>query len=322
MEESPERRVCPVRETPDGFHILSVHYSAMGSDYDFEAACRGMAPEDIATELEISWSSAPGLRVYPQFKYEIHVATDKIRYEPSLPLAIGWDFGLSPACSITQLNALGQWCIFPSFHPEEREFEGLYEFGAHVADHLLRNYANPNGMTVAELPMIHFGDPAGRGAAATGQRQKNASISAFQILNRGIDIYAGENDDDQRVIEHKPGWGWHLMPGAVSVPERIEAVRARLTLLLREGLPALIVDPREEFIITAFQGGYRYKQFADGTFDRHPLKDHFSHVMDCLGYTASRLWATGNLRRRPGELDEDIPKPEPFISQASGAYRR
>lgn len=292
----------------------------MGDDYDFEAACRGMAPEDIATELEISWTSAPGLRVYPQFRYEIHVASRPIRYEPSLPLVIGWDFGLSPACCISQVNALGQWCIFPSFHPEEREFEGIYEFGSHIADHLLRTYAVPNGMSLEELPMSHYGDPAGRGAAPTPGKRANETLSAFQILNRGIDVYAGEGEGRQRIVDRKPGWGWHVMPGAVSIPERLEAVKGRLTTLLRDGVPALIVDPREEFTITAFQGGYRYKQYADGTFDRHPLKDHFSHGMDALSYCATRLWARPGAKKRD-DYDEDTPRQIPYVSQASGQHR-
>jgi hypothetical protein len=103
----------------------------------------------------------------------------------------------------------------------------------------------------------------------------------------------------------------------------LDAVRARLTTLVGEGLPALIVDPRAEFVIRAFLGAYCYEQYSDGTFSRDPCKQgtqgHASHTMDALAYVATRLFSRPPAR----DDDEDAPLRRPAVSsQASGFWRR
>src|SRR5205085_4560436 len=97
-------------------------------------------------------------------------------------------------------------------------------------------------------------------------------------------------DGDRRVIK-KPGWGWQIRPGAVDVTTRLEAVRSRLRMGMRDGIPALVVDPRATTIIDGMLGLYSYKQFSDGTYDRHPTKGWISHQMNALEYLASRLFS-------------------------------
>jgi hypothetical protein len=145
-------------------------------------------------------------------------------------------------------------------------------------------------------------------------------FSCFQILNRGLTLHLGEDEDGRDAGERLPGWGWIVQPGEVSHMKRQEAVRGRLKTLLGSGVPALIVDPREEFLQSAFMGGYHRKSFSDGTFDRNPAKNEFSHLVNGLEYLCSRLFS------RPGrpeeEFDEDRgPRQEPFRSQSSSWHR-
>jgi hypothetical protein len=59
----------------------------------FELAVAGKTPEQVAQELNLSeQKSMPG-RVYPEFDRERHVAKERLRYDPMLPLVVGIDFG-------------------------------------------------------------------------------------------------------------------------------------------------------------------------------------------------------------------------------------
>ena len=54
--------------------------------YDFKRACIGMEEEAIQTELLINWLASSGLRVYPEYREEIHTAKEPLFYDPDLPL--------------------------------------------------------------------------------------------------------------------------------------------------------------------------------------------------------------------------------------------
>ena len=45
-----------------------------------------------------------GKPVYPEYKDETHYPGKQIRGNPSWPLILGWDFGLTPACVICQIT--------------------------------------------------------------------------------------------------------------------------------------------------------------------------------------------------------------------------
>src|SRR5438128_1573728 len=210
-EQAP---LIPLKRTQAGFWVATLSHK-MKPDYDFERACIGMDAVDIETEILVNWLAASGMRIYEGFDPDVHVAKRELPYYPNLPLCLGWDWGLSPACVIAQLNPLGQLQIFPSFCPEEREFEGIYAFAERVADHLLRTYAAPHGKSLSELETYHVGDPAGRAMVrhSVGGRTSRETFSCFQILNRGITLHLGEDEEGRDAAEHLPGWGWIVQPG-------------------------------------------------------------------------------------------------------------
>lgn len=306
-------KLLPLRQTGDGWWVQTVHYSKVPG-YNFEAACVGMGADDIARELEISWDTTSGLRVYKAFSRERHVATEPLRFDPHRPLHIGWDCPGCPAVAITQLNAWGQWQIFPSLSPDEDQFRFFYQFAEFVADHLYREYAEPNGLRLEDLNLIHIGDPAGQYASPTTKGDKEEKASCYEILRRGVDVFLGEDENGKPITANKPGWGWNVIPGELRLKKRIEAVRARLTTLVADGLPAMIVDPRAEFVISLMLGGYVYEELPDGTYSVDPKKDHWSHTANALEYVATRLHTKSF---RFDDEDEDIARREPFRSQAA-----
>src|SRR5207253_4090134 len=136
-----------------GFWVAVIHHSVR-DDFDLESASRGMDQEAIRSELEVDWLSGTGLAVYPMFRREVHVGPRSIEWSPSQPLYCSWDWGLEPACGLSTMNPLGQWCLLPSFHPEVREFVGIYDFAEHIASHLIRRYAEPHGLKLDELELV------------------------------------------------------------------------------------------------------------------------------------------------------------------------
>jgi hypothetical protein len=313
----PAYEYLPLRHTRDGWYILGVPWEVVPG-FDFEAACIGMGQAEIEMELKRNWSVTRGKPVYPEFSVDKHVARQSLVFDPSRPLHCGYDWLGTPAFVPTQLNAFGQWLIFPSLSPPESESIGIYEFAEQVANHLLRRYAAPHGLSLDDLELVHVGDPSGRNppARTAGTRQETAS--AFEILKRGSKMYLGEDDRGEPVFEEKPGWGWRVIPGAMRISDRIEAVRARLTTTLKGGLSALVVDPAAQVVKDGLQGGYHYKRYSDDTYSRDPEKTHESHTCDALAYIATRLFA----RNPRAEEDEDDPKRPPVISQAANrSYR-
>lgn len=303
-------------ETADGWWVTTIHWSDVPG-YDYPAACAGLSPEAVQQELEIDWSANPGKRVYKEFGVNHHVSVGPLRYDPHQPLYCGWDFGSVPAFVPTQMNAFGQWLIFPSVSPGENTSTGVYEFGQLVADYLQREFALPNGKTsYRELRLVHYGDPAGAARPPrTGDRPQETQ-SCFEILDKGLKLYQGADEDGSPRMTRRPGFGFQIRPGAVNVTDRLESVRGRLTQTLRDGLPALVVDKRAVPVIEGFGGGYCYPLRSDGTYGPDPDKNWYSHTMDALAYIATRLF------HRPKDEEEESYKKfdSGFRSHASSRY--
>ena len=255
MPEVSER-LLPRRTTVDGWTILTIPFSVVPG-FDIATATKGMSENDIKREYYISWSSSSGAAVYPTYNADIHVARAPLCFDPGRPLIAGIDFGGCPAAVFSQLNGYGQWLILSAMAPPEGLSLGTYEFGEQLADHLLHNYASPYGLEIDQLTITWFGDPAGNAPPALGRSNPGCEARThFEILRDGIYLPMGVGEEGEPITEHKPGWGWDIIPGAVSIPERLEAVRARLSLILHGGLPAFLVDPRCEPIKEAMGGGY------------------------------------------------------------------
>jgi hypothetical protein len=311
-------RVLPLRKTSSDWHILTIHYSVV-PDYDFVEASKGLSYETIRQEFEIDWSSTSGLRVYPEFGREHHVATEPLEYNPNKPLYCGWDFGGTPAFVPTQINAFGQWLLFPSVSPPDESTLGAYEFAQIVHDYLVREYALPSGKELKQLKIVHYGDPAGAAPPARVGDSPKEVRSVFDIIYKGIEIGIGEDEYGNKKVIKKPGFGWRILPGKVGIPERLESVRSRLTTSLEGGIPALVVDPRAEVIKEGFLGGYHRKQYTNGEYDRYPEKNFYSHTFDAFGYIATRLFERIN---RDDEEDEDNGPRYEFVSHAASRYDR
>ena len=201
--------------------------------------------------------SLSGQPVFRAFDQDVHVASDTLNYIQSVnhPLIIGHDFGLTPACTISQTDPFGRFLTYAELTSDGM---GELRFIREKLKPLLTN-------RFPGMPVLVVGDPAGQQRSQTDER------SVFDILRQ----------EGFRVIAAKTN----------SVSARINAVDSWLTRMA-DGKPAMVIDPSCTQLINALRGNYRYKIKTNGEVEDKPEKNHASHLADSFQYAC--LHADGN----------------------------
>lgn len=188
-----------------------------------------------------------GKPVYPMFAATVHVAKEEIPVAAGLPVYIGLDFGLTPACVIGQ-KVRGRWLLLQEIVAFDM---GIVKFTEVLRQELTTRYPTNE--------IIIFGDPAGDFRAQTDES------TPFQILRgAGLNARPAPSND---------------------VSLRLESVSAPLGRMV-DGQSGLLVDFRCRQLIKGFEGGYQYKRInvSGERYDDKPEKNHFSHIHDALQY--------------------------------------
>lgn len=231
----------------------------------YHLMAQGKTQEWIDVYINNQYGSVfDGKRVYPEFNDRLHVSDQPLSIYRGLPIYLGWDFGLTPACIIAQVTPRGQLRILEEITTEDM---GIENFAANVVKPILK--AKYNGLKV-----ISVGDPGGNTRVETNEK------TCMDSLNE-----AG--------IPTEPANTNLLEP-------RLKAVRFYLTRL-SDGQPAFLLDPGCHMLREGFSGGYHYKRIhvmqSDGRFKPEPEKNEYSHPHDGLQYIA--LKASGGVERAP-----------------------
>jgi hypothetical protein len=193
--------------------------------------------------------SLSGQPVFRAFDADVHVAKGPLNHikAATYPLIIGHDFGLTPACTISQMDPFGRFITLA-----ELTSEGMGEL------RFVREKLKPLlSQRFAGMPVLVVGDPAGQQRAQTDER------SVFDILRQ----------EGFRVIAAKTN----------SISARINAVDSWLTRMA-DGKPAMLIDPSCRSLINALRGNYRYKIRTNGEADDKPEKNYASHLADSFQY--------------------------------------
>lgn len=189
-----------------------------------------------------------------------------------LPLLMGWDFGLTPACIIGQLSPRGQLRVLREYVCERG---GIRQFASEVVKPALLNEFS--GMSV-----ISNADPAG-----LQQSQVDETSCIFELGRCGIPTIAARTNQ---------------------FLARREAVMAFLSRTA-DGQPGLLLDPGCSMLRKGFNGGYQFSRVQTSGEERYrdvPTKNQYSHPHDALQYlalaadgTVNNIGAGGTARAEP-----------------------
>jgi len=168
-----------------------------------------------------------------------------------IPIHLGWDFGLTPACVAMQLSPDGQLRVLREWMCERG---GIKQFAANTVMPALANLFG--GMDITGM-----GDPAGMQA-----NQANSDLSCISQLNK-MGLYTVE------------------APTNLLIPRR-QAVIDFLSKTVG-GNPGFILNTCCPFLRKGFMGGYQFARVQVAGQERFrdiPIKNEYSHAHDALQY--------------------------------------
>jgi hypothetical protein len=216
---------------------------------------------------------ADGRPVYPEYSDEIH-CREVLSY-PGLPLLLGFDYGLTPACAICQLSPRGQLIVLGELFAQGM---GIRQFARDIVRPHLQNH-------YPEYAFQACGDPAG-----IARKDTDEKTCFMELAEQGIPCVPAISN---------------------SFIARREAVAKYLTKLV-DGKAGLIVSPGCDMTRRGFNGRYHYKRIQVSGTERYkdvPDKDDYSHIHDALQYAALYSQTMNNSK----EWSEPIKYPEAGI---------
>ena len=188
-----------------------------------------------------------GRPVWPEYDDDLMV--DELDPDPSVPIQVGLDFGLTPAAVFAQRHPTGQWRVL---HEIVTSDMGLERFGLLLKAELERRFP--------KYDVDLWGDPAG---AARDQ--------IFEVTS----------------FDHLKTLGLVARPCPTNdFKTRREALAAPMSRLVG-GRPGFLVDRSCARLRKSLSGGYHFKRIAVAGHDRFkdsPNKNEHSHVGDAAAY--------------------------------------
>ena len=189
-----------------------------------------------------------GRPVWPE--YDDGIMSAELEADPTLPIQVGLDFGLTPAAVFGQRHPSGQWRVL---HEIVTFDMGLERFGQQLLSELQVRFP--------KYECRIWGDPAGL------QRDAIYETTAFEYLK---------------------SLGLKAEPTATNdFKARREAAAAPMNRMVM-GKPGLLVHKQCKLLRKSLSGGYHFKRIAVGAgqerFKDAPSKNEHSHVGDAFGY--------------------------------------
>lgn len=198
--------------------------------------------------------SLAGRPVFRSFSTEFHVAKETLKpiVSAEMPLIIGMDFGLTPACTISQQDLKGRFLTYAELTSDGM---GITRFCRELLKPLLASRFPGH-------PVVVIGDPAGTQRSQTDER------SVFDVLR-------AENFTVHPAITN-------------TITARIAAIENLLSGQI-DGGPRHLIDPSCKKLITGLRGGYRYKLKTNGEVEDKPEKNFYSHIVDAHQYACLQV---------------------------------
>lgn len=210
--------------------------------------------------------SRQGKPVFPQFTEKLHVSTKPLTARRGLPIILGFDWELHPACVVAQLLPGGQLLVLEAIHADDESFEEFVS--SYVVPLLQKKYM---GFKIQAV-----GDPSAR-------RSGIDKRTPYMLLHdAGISCKPAYTN---KFLARKEAVDWFL---------------DRHKLLLDPALTVMREAFAGGYFYQELQG-----QAHKGMFKEEPVKSHpYSDVMDSLQYICHYVKHGGYGIVRPVEKKE------------------
>lgn len=271
--EKPIHGVKVWKNPKNRFMVCEIHYTAdpgKRSEEYRDSLKNSMPLIEFLREYELSWETFQGQPVFPEFS-GLHITAEKPEPQPGLPLLIGFDFGLTPAAVVAQLQEETLY-IFKEYVEVNM---GAERFSTKVISDLRLRWPEWSDLGKDWITYI---DPSGVFRSDTDES------TCAQVLNSK---------------------GFRTVPGPIAWEERRHGVLHFLQRLSPDGPCFQIYSKACPVLTKGFQGGYRFNEKAvdlEPTKLR-PIKDHFSHPHDALQYLCS------GVKTLTKTIKKQIPRP-------------
>lgn len=210
--------------------------------------------------------------VFVNYNDEVHCSPTELSPLRGIPLVVGLDLGLTPACAIGQLTPIGQLIILDEITEFDTSLEAFLE--ERFKPLMMSKYYGYQYKVIV--------DPAGN------QRAQTDLTSCVDLLKRhGVPVSTAKTN---------------------SLVERLGAVDYFLRRTVSGKTPSFLLSPNCNMLRKGLMSEYHYERVRSLTSDMYqekPAKNEYSHVMDALQYLSLECQApktihTFNSSRRSG----------------------
>lgn len=249
-EDEKVAGIAQIFKQPSGLSPEAENINNLPPNY-YENLCIGQDEDFIRVYVHGEYGFVKaGRPVFVAYKDTIHCASEPIKPIRTLPLVIGMDFGLYPACVFVQITPDGRLFVLNELVSTEP-----VDVETFVKERLLPFYNEHYFMFNTTV----IGDPAGKSRSQVDSRSCFAVLRSYNFLS-----YPAPTN---------------------SLHDRIKAVNYFLTRNIKDE-PAFKLSPTCKFLRKALNGEYHFRRLrvAGERYSEVPEKNIFSHVADALQY--------------------------------------
>lgn len=242
------------KQNRNGFFCIRLHYTAVpeyrSEEWQKKAKKGFLSNEQWEQEMEVNFTLAGTVKMYPMFKQETHVR--KLTSVKELPLLIGWDYGYHrPAIVISQIDTFDTLNVLDEILGHNITIQN---FTKRVKQYLFLKYPYHSKKKFIE----HYGDPAGN------QQNDKSEFTSIQI-QRKMGVFVK----------------WRRCP----IKQGIRIIQY-LMAEKEDGNITFKIDPKCKILIAGFEGGYTENIPSDEKASTElPFEDnYYAHLCDALRY--------------------------------------
>lgn len=198
-----------------------------------------------------------GTPVWPEFREEVHVAKEEMRFNPAHGLYVGLDFGRRPAAVFGQIIN-DRWVILAELTGYD---VSATIFAPRVRRFLETRFGWDEAGAASHAKVMMFGDPKGQDKTQSDEQTAYDVFRANGLIVRPAPV-KGNN-----------------------INTRIEAV-SRVLGEMRDGMPRFLLDPKGcPTLKMAMAGGYHFKEKSEPPEpEKAGAGARYSDVADALQY--------------------------------------